>query len=94
MKQLFVYIIINTLTGAPLDSSGQQILYHSLGTCNVAASNLTWALQNHTAGAFKCVQIPDPQGELYTHKRHFHTEDDEIEVNSSSHRNGAKRGYY
>lgn len=94
MKQLFVYIIINTLTGAPLDSSGQQILYHSLGSCNVAASNLTWALQNHTSGVFKCVQIPDPQEESYTYQRRFHEEDNKTEVNRSSHRNGAKRGYY
>ena len=94
MKQLFVYIIINTLTGAPLDSSGQQILYHSLGTCNVAASNLTWALQNHTAGTFKCVQIPDPQGELYTHKRHFHTEDDEIETNRFSRNDSVRHKSY
>lgn len=65
MKQLFVYIIINTITGASLDSSGRQILYHSLGACNIAASNLTWALQNHTTNTFKCVQIPDPQRESY-----------------------------
>lgn len=70
MKTIMVYLLINTLTGAPLtDASGHSMEYRDIGHCTVAATNIMRAMHTTKSDLYRCVPIPVERPESVSARR-------------------------